>query len=107
MQQMLFEFYNAIAVTELKGFFMMEASWLILNKLGQGNFTVEANLMRERFESRLSETKRSFKASLSTAERYMYRCGAVNFIEGQSFVQLRGDRYFSLKPVHADVAENK
>lgn len=85
---MLFHFYNALALTEFKGFFMMQAAWNILNKLGQGTFSGEGNMMRERFESRMSDTKRNFKVALSSAERYLNHCGAANLEEGQSFLQL-------------------
>lgn len=37
-QQVLFQMYNAVSIAELKGYAMMQFSWMILRTYGKGLF---------------------------------------------------------------------
>lgn len=39
-QQVLFQMYNAISIAELKGYAMVQFSWMILRTLGKGLYLI-------------------------------------------------------------------
>lgn len=40
-QQVLFQMYNAISIAELKGYAMMQFSWMILRTYGKGLYSTQ------------------------------------------------------------------
>lgn len=73
-QQVLYQLYNAISITELKGYSMMQFSWMLLKAYGKGNFTAEAKLMRRRFEDRTNRTQLLLQQVMKQASRDYWRC---------------------------------
>jgi hypothetical protein len=65
-QQVLYQLYSAISVTELKGYAMMQFSWMLLKSLGKGNYSRESILMRERFTDRTQKNSTIIKESHAT-----------------------------------------
>ncbi|XP_062700151.1 uncharacterized protein LOC109408928 isoform X2 [Aedes albopictus] len=89
-QQVLYQLYNAISITELKGYSMMQFSWMLLKTYGKGNFTTEAKLMRRRFEDRTNRTQALLQRVMTQASREYWRCDPDHgkHKEGETYVQL-------------------
>ncbi|XP_055305104.1 uncharacterized protein LOC129569900 isoform X2 [Sitodiplosis mosellana] len=85
-QQVLFQMYNAISIAELKGYAMMQFSWMILRTYGKGNFSKESHLMRERFEDRVQRTQLLMRKVMERASRSVWRCDPRHHIEGETFI---------------------
>ncbi|XP_075158797.1 uncharacterized protein LOC142232004 isoform X2 [Haematobia irritans] len=84
-QQFLYSLYTDIALTELKGYTMMEFSWMILRVYGKGNFTQEAELMRKDFEKRTDKTVRLLRDVMKRADRIVWRCDPDKYVLGQNY----------------------
>jgi len=87
-QQLLYNLYNSVAITELKGYAMMQFSWMLLRLYNKGNFTLEAELMRERYQERTVQKAAAVKEAMRTAERDMWRCDPREHREGETYVEL-------------------
>ncbi|CAB3261053.1 unnamed protein product [Arctia plantaginis] len=72
--QLIFDMYNTIALTEIKGYAMMQFSWMLLRIYGRGNFTQEASLTRQRYAERTGQTATAARAALASAKRDLYKC---------------------------------
>ncbi|KAJ8731650.1 hypothetical protein PYW07_004814 [Mythimna separata] len=72
--QLIYDMYNTIALTEIKGYAMMQFSWMLLRIYGRGNFTQEASLTRQRYAERTGQTATAARAALASAKRDLYRC---------------------------------
>lgn len=87
-QQVLYQMYTAVALTELKGYAMMQFSWMLLRTYGVGNFTKEADLMRQRFESRTNKTHVVLQKVMERADNCLWRCDAPENEEGRTYERL-------------------
>lgn len=89
-QQVLYQLYNAISITELKGYSMMQFSWMLLKTYGKGNFTTEAKLMRRRFEDRTNRTQNLLQKVMNQSSLEYWRCDPDHgkHKEGETYVQL-------------------
>lgn len=84
-QQVLYQMYTAVSLTELKGYAMMQFSWMLLRTYGVGNFTREADLMRQRFEGRTNKTHIMLQKVMVRADNTLFRCDPVKHEEGQTY----------------------
>ncbi|XP_017851839.1 uncharacterized protein LOC108606329 isoform X1 [Drosophila busckii] len=73
-QQFVYSLYTDIALTELKGYTMMEFSWMMLRVYGRGNYTQEAELMRRDYEKRTERTLKLLREVMRRADRILWRC---------------------------------
>ncbi|KAH8252483.1 hypothetical protein KR032_000210, partial [Drosophila birchii] len=73
-QQFAYQLFSMAAFTELKGYAMMEYSWMVLRHFKQGNFTQELQLMREHHQRRLAEAQRVLRQVMSKSGRLYWRC---------------------------------
>ena len=53
--QIIYNLYNVIALTEIKGYAMIQFSYMILRLYDQGNYTMETELARRKFETQANE----------------------------------------------------
>ncbi|XP_026760961.2 uncharacterized protein LOC113519932 isoform X1 [Galleria mellonella] len=86
--QLIYDMYNTISLTEIKGYAMMQFSWMLLRVYGRGNFTQEASLTRQRYGQRTNQTAAAARAALSQAKRDLYRCDPPQHIEGETYDQV-------------------
>lgn len=84
-QQVLYQMYTAVSLTELKGYAMMQFSWMLLRTYGVGNFTREADLMRQRFEARTNKTHIMLQKVMVRADNMLFRCDPVKHEEGRTY----------------------
>lgn len=87
-QQILLNLYNTIAVTELKGYSMIQFSYMLLRIYGKGNFTKEAHLMRTRYEERTRQSIKAVQKAMETTSRDLWRCDPKKHVKGQTYEEL-------------------
>uniref|UniRef100_U5EP73 Putative secreted protein n=1 Tax=Corethrella appendiculata TaxID=1370023 RepID=U5EP73_9DIPT len=87
-QQILYQLYNAVSITELKGYSMMQFSWMLLKTYGKGNFTKESELMRNNFEDRIEKTQAILQKVMERSDRDIWRCDPNKFIENENYLQI-------------------
>ncbi|XP_055710025.1 uncharacterized protein LOC129805843 isoform X2 [Phlebotomus papatasi] len=86
-QQVIYQMYTAISLTELKGYAMMQFSWMLLKTFGKGNYTQEPQLMRQRFENRTEKTQELVKRVMERSDREVWRCDPEVHVEGETYEQ--------------------
>ncbi|XP_039753443.1 uncharacterized protein LOC120628861 [Pararge aegeria] len=86
--QLIYDMYNTIALTEIKGFAIMQFSWMLLRIYGKGNFTYEASLARKRYEERNTLTADAVRAALYKADRDLYACDQEDRQLGQTYEEV-------------------
>jgi len=86
--QLMFNLYNIIALTEIKGYAMLQFSYMMLKIYGKGNFTVEEQRAREKFEVQAKEKMESIKLVLPSMSREYLKCDPDHQMEGETFLQV-------------------
>ncbi|CAH1108486.1 unnamed protein product [Psylliodes chrysocephalus] len=87
-QQVLYNLYNAIALTELKGYSMIQFSYMLLRLYNKGNFTTESQIMRQRFEERTNSAMEIVKKSMADASRQYWNCDPKRHIKGETYEEI-------------------
>merc|ERR1719167_1850656 len=88
--QLMYNLYNIVALTELKGYAMLQFSYMILRINEKGNFTAEAEAAKQNFEDEATEKLMAVKTVLPQLERLYRRCDPVKHVEGQTFLKVKG-----------------
>merc|ERR1719445_1372561 len=86
--QLMFNLYNIIALTEIKGYAMLQFSYMMLKIYGKGNFTVEEERARQKFELQAKEKMESIKLVLPQMSRDYFMCDPQVQEEGETFLQV-------------------
>ncbi|XP_071559484.1 uncharacterized protein Orion isoform X1 [Temnothorax nylanderi] len=74
-QQLLYNLYNAVALTEIKGYTMIQFSYMLLRLFDEGsNFNEEIQTLKHQYAIRTSETLRAVKTAMAFAPRSLWRC---------------------------------
>ncbi|KAL6258400.1 hypothetical protein P5V15_010358 [Pogonomyrmex californicus] len=74
-QQLLYNLYNAVALTEIKGYTMIQFSYMLLRLYNEGNnFSEEIQTLKHQYAIRTSEMLRSVKTAMAFAPRDLWRC---------------------------------
>uniref|UniRef100_A0A6P7FMS2 Uncharacterized protein LOC114329424 isoform X3 n=1 Tax=Diabrotica virgifera virgifera TaxID=50390 RepID=A0A6P7FMS2_DIAVI len=84
-QQVIYNLYNAIALTELKGYSMIQFSYMLLRLYNKGNFTTEAQVMRDRFEERTNNAIEIVKKVMAQSSREFWNCDPKNHVKGVTY----------------------
>lgn len=86
-QQFAYQLFSTAVFTELKGYSMMEYSWMVLRQFGRGNFTQELQIMREHHRRRLEEAQRVLQKVMSRSGRVYWRCdpGQEQHVEEETY----------------------
>ncbi|KAB0793606.1 hypothetical protein PPYR_13226 [Photinus pyralis] len=87
-QQMLYNLYNTIELTELKGYMMMQFSYMLLKLYNQGNYTKEAQLMRDRYEERTVQSVQAVKKAMERSSREFWKCDPPKHIPGDTYIEV-------------------
>ncbi|XP_059475453.1 uncharacterized protein LOC132196671 [Neocloeon triangulifer] len=87
-QQLVFNLYNLAALTELKGYAILQFSWMTLQQLENGSFVGEAEVMRAKTEKRSGEKARVAREAMRKASRQVWRCDPKKHEENVTFIQL-------------------
>jgi len=86
--QIIYNLYNVIALTEIKGYAMIQFSYMILRLYDQGNFTMETELARRKFETQANEKLIALKAILPKMSKIYWKCDPDEHVEGQTYVRV-------------------
>ncbi|XP_063707840.1 uncharacterized protein LOC134836578 isoform X2 [Culicoides brevitarsis] len=87
-QQMMFQLYNVLSLTELKGYAMMQFSWMLLKTYGKGNFAKEAEIMKNQFNERTNQTQTLLKRVMERADRSVWRCDPTHHVSGETYEEI-------------------
>lgn len=87
-QQVLFSLYNAIALTELKGYTMVQFAYMLKKLYGEGNFTKEAQIARERYQERTNNIITAVKNAMKSASRDLWKCDPKKHVLGETYVEI-------------------
>nr|ARK19989.1 venom protein [Ampulex compressa] len=89
-QQLLYNLYTTVAITEIKGYTMMQFSYLLLRTYNQGsNFTEEMELVKDQYAARTSETLRAVKTAMAFAPRDLWRCDPRKHKLDETYTELK------------------
>jgi len=86
--QLVYNLYNIIALTEIKGYAMLQFSYMMLRIYEKGNFTVESNAAKEKFEQQATEKMDSIKQVLPTMSKDLLRCDPKDHKEGETYFEI-------------------
>ncbi|XP_052758205.1 uncharacterized protein LOC116413097 isoform X2 [Galleria mellonella] len=86
--QLIYDLYNTIALAEIKGYVMMQFSWMLLKIYRPGNITEEVNQTRVQYEGDAIQIAEKTGNALANATRELYRCDPLQHIEGQTYDQI-------------------
>ncbi|XP_077283676.1 uncharacterized protein LOC143909525 [Arctopsyche grandis] len=86
--QLLYNMYNTIILTEIKGFAMMQYSWMILNIYGKGNFVIESKVSKAQYERRIIMAVAACKRIMGESSRVLWRNDPKQHIEGETYESL-------------------
>ncbi|KAK3867338.1 hypothetical protein Pcinc_027195, partial [Petrolisthes cinctipes] len=87
-QQLLEGLYLLLALTEARGFAMLEFSWMLLRIYNEGNFTVEQEVSEQLYMQYSKDIMREAKGAIAESSRDFYRCDPRQHLEGETYVQL-------------------
>jgi len=87
--QIVYDLYTLLALTDAKGYAMMQFSWMLLRLYNKGNFTLESELARAAFEERLTEKTIAARRVLATLPTWTWTCDASHAEqrENETYIQ--------------------
>ncbi|KAH0567430.1 uncharacterized protein LOC123258726 isoform X2 [Cotesia glomerata] len=88
-QQLLYNLYNIIAMTEIRGFMMMQFSYTILRVHKNGTFHDERLKTLDDYKIRVSETLRAVRTAMAFAPRDLWRCDPDKHVEDVTYTELK------------------
>ncbi|CAL7947526.1 unnamed protein product [Xylocopa violacea] len=90
LQQLLYNLYTTITLTEIKGYSMIQFSYKLLRLYNpDANFTEEMNLVKQQYEKRTTDTLRAVKTAMAFAPRQIWKCDArINKLD-ETYTTLR------------------
>ncbi|CAD6214668.1 GSCOCG00004170001-RA-CDS [Cotesia congregata] len=88
-QQLLYNLYNIIAMTEIRGFMMMQFSYTILRLHKNGTFHDERLKTLDDYKTRVSETLRAVRTAMAFAPRDLWRCDPDKHVEDVTYTELK------------------
>ncbi|XP_045478276.1 uncharacterized protein LOC123683340 isoform X2 [Harmonia axyridis] len=87
-QQILYNLFSTIAVTEIKGYSMIQFSYMLLKMYGRGNFTKEAAISKMKFKERTNKSFEIAKNAMKEASREYWRCDPRKHVKGETYEEL-------------------
>jgi len=87
---LIYNLYNIIALTEIKGYTMLQFSYMILKINNKGNFATEAEATKKNFADEAKEKLVSVKQVLPSLSRVFRRCDPESHVEEETFLQVKG-----------------
>lgn len=87
-QQVLYKLYQSVALTEIKGYSMIQFSYMLLKLYGAGNFTKEIQIVKDRYEERTNAAIVTIKESMKNASRNLWKCDPKTHTAGQTYEEI-------------------
>ncbi|CAG9812536.1 unnamed protein product [Phaedon cochleariae] len=87
-QQVLYNLYNTIAITELKGHIMIQFSYMFHRQYKKGNFTGEEQVMIDRYEERTNKAIEVMRKVMTNASRQLWNCDPKKHVKGETYEEI-------------------
>ncbi|XP_050438388.1 uncharacterized protein LOC126844318 isoform X2 [Adelges cooleyi] len=88
LQQLIFNLYMTLHLTQLKGFSVMQFSWMLLQTYGKGNFSYERQKQMDQFEDRIHKQISVLKKSMGSASNMYWRCDPSKHVRGETYYEV-------------------
>lgn len=86
--QYLMNLYNLIAITEIKGYMMVQFSYVVFKMYGHDSLTLESDISRRKFSTNTVYKISYAKEILESASTRFWLCDAKNPQEGINYIRL-------------------
>merc|ERR550519_616910 len=86
--QLAYNLYNIIALTEIKGYAMLQFSFMMLKIYEKGNFSAESDAAKENFEKQATEKMNSIKLVLPTMTKDYAKCDPAEHRPGETYLEI-------------------
>ncbi|KAK6617897.1 hypothetical protein RUM43_014126 [Polyplax serrata] len=86
--QAIYNLYNDVALTQLKGVIILQFSYMILKLFHKGDFTAEAVRIHAQYVENTKKQEESVRQILTSASRGMYKCDPKQHVEGVTYEKL-------------------
>lgn len=87
-QQLAYGLYTLIALTQARGFAMLQFSWILLRLFGRGDFDVESRLSQVSYDKHMRDIVNTAKQTMLRLSNEYWRCDPLTHVEGTTYVQL-------------------
>lgn len=87
-QQIVNGLHVLLALTQARGYAMLEFSWMVLRVYNEGNFTVEREIAQRLYAQYSEDMLIEARKVLLEESREFYRCDPEKFVDGETHVQL-------------------
>ena len=87
-QQLLFNLYNIIGLTEIKGHSMLQFSYMMLNVADKGNYTAEAEQAKRRFAVESQEKMKDMTSVLDQMSVEYRKCEPDQHVAGETYLEV-------------------
>ncbi|KAL5276194.1 hypothetical protein ACFFRR_001798 [Megaselia abdita] len=85
VQQFIYSLYTDIALTELKGYMLMQFSWMTLQILNKESFANEAISKRREYEERTKKVVTLIPKLMATAKRNSWICDPAIHVKNETY----------------------
>merc|ERR1719285_412701 len=75
-------------MTELKGYTMIQFSYMLLKLNGRGNFTEESLQSRDRFKERTKQAAEVVRNAMKDVRRDLWNCDPKKHVLGETYEQI-------------------
>ena len=86
--QLLYNLYNILALTEIRGYAMLQFSYMMLRIYDKGNFTVEAEAAKNTFEEQAQEKMKGMLMVLPTMSTQYLKCDPMQHKQGETYLEV-------------------
>jgi len=87
-KQYLMNLYSLIALAEIKGYMMVQFSYIVFKMYGHDSLTLESDVSRRKFSTNTAYKISFAKEILNAASSDLWHCDSQNPVEGVSYVRL-------------------
>ncbi|KRT84564.1 hypothetical protein AMK59_354, partial [Oryctes borbonicus] len=86
--QLLYNLYNTIALTQIKGYAMIQFAYTLLALYKVGSYATESQLAREKFINRSLEAAEEMKKAMDVASTHFWRCDPERYVKGENYLEI-------------------
>lgn len=87
-QQLLYNLYNNIELTELKGYMMIQFSYMLNKLYDKGDYVKEAQQTRKLYEKRLWISVKAMTIEMNKSSRQLWKCDPLIHTAGMTYIEI-------------------
>ncbi|XP_014242049.1 uncharacterized protein LOC106662462 [Cimex lectularius] len=88
VQQILFNLYNHVQITQLKAYAMLQFSWMLLKAYDKGNFEMESELFKHKYLERMEQQANSIVYEMQQAPNEIKKCDPLIHKQDETYTEL-------------------